>query len=435
MRGVVARVRWLELQLLVLPALLGIVGLLTVYLSGTGTTRWSWSDIWVSLAYMGIVLATSAWLSLIGFRGDQVVLPLVAMLSGLGLLLSQRLQLVLSSDVGWATLAQRQIVYLGLSFALLLGILTFLRRLDWLRRYKYTAAITALALTVVTMLFGIEIQGARLWLDLGLITVQPGELVKLLLVIFLAGYLDDYRDVIATGYRAGPVTLPPLPYLLPMLAMWGLAVSAVVLQRDLGNALLLFGIFLSMLYLATGRVGYVVAGLVAFAAAVYLALHLFSHVRVRIQVWLDPWSQPLTAGFQPIQADYAFAHGHLFGTGLGFGFPQFVPVVASDYAFAAIGEELGLLGTTAVLALYLLLVTRGLLIALLARESFSRLLAAGLTVVLGLQTLIILAGNVRLLPLTGITLPFISAGGSSLLTNFLIIGLLLKASETTGERP
>jgi len=429
---VVARVRWLELQLLVPPGLLGIVGLLTVYLSGTGTTRWSWSDIWLSLAYMGIVLAISVWLSLIGFRGDQVLLPLVAMLSGLGLLLSQRLQLVLSSEAAWATLAQRQIVYLALSFALLWGTLTFLHRLEWLRRYKYTAAVSALGLTLVTMLFGVEIHGARLWLDLGLVTVQPGELVKVLLVIFLAGYLDDYRDVIATGYRAGPVTLPPLPYLLPMLVMWGVAVLAVVLQRDLGNALLLFGIFLCMLYLATGRVGYVLAGLVAFSAAVYLALQLFDHIRVRIQVWLDPWSQPLTAGFQSIQADFAFAHGHLFGTGLGFGNPQFVPVVASDYVFAAIGEELGLVGAMAVLALYLLLVARGLMIALLATESFTRLLTAGLTVVVALQTLIILAGTVRLLPLTGITLPFISAGGSSLVTNFLIVALLLKASEATG---
>jgi cell division protein FtsW (lipid II flippase) len=430
---VVARIRLLELQLLVLPALLGIVGLLTVYLSGTGTTRWTWSDIWVSLAFMGLVLGTSVWLSLIGFSGDQVLFPLVAMLSGLGLLLSQRLQPVLQDSPGWATLAQRQLIYLALSFVLLWGTLTFLRRLEWLRRYKYTAAILGLVLIVVTMVFGVEIQGARLWLDLGIVTVQPGELVKVLLVIFLAAYLDDYRDLIATGYRFGPLTLPPLPYLLPMLIMWGMSVLVVVLQRDLGNALLLFGIFLAMLYLATGRVAYVIAGLLTFALAVYVVLHLFSHVRVRIQVWLNPWSAPLGAGFQPIQADYAFAHGHMFGTGLGFGYPQFIPVVASDYAFAAIGEELGLLGTVAVLGLYLLLVTRGMLIAMQARDSFVRLLAAGLTVVLGLQTLIILAGNVRLLPLTGITLPFISAGGSSLLTNFLIVGLLLKASETAGE--
>jgi len=415
---VAARIRLLELQLLVLPALLGIVGLLTVYLSGTGTTRWTWADIWVSLAFMGLVLGTSVWLSLIGFSGDQVLFPLVAMLSGLGLLLSQRLQPVLRDDPGWATLAQRQLIYLALSFGLLWGTLTFI----------------GLGLILVTMIFGIEIQGARLWLDLGVVTVQPGELVKVLLVIFLAAYLDDYRDLIATGYRLGPLTLPPLPYLLPMLIMWGMSILVVVLQRDLGNALLLFGIFLAMLYIATGRVAYVLAGLLTFALAVYVALHLFSHVGVRIQVWLNPWSDPLQAGFQPIQADYAFAHGHIFGTGLGFGYPEFIPVVASDYAFAAIGEELGLLGTVAVLGLYLLLVTRGMLIALQARDSFVRLLAAGLTVVLGLQTLIILAGNVRLLPLTGITLPFISAGGSSLLTNFLIVGLLLKASESVGER-
>lgn len=428
------RIRLLELQLLVLPALLGIVGLLTVYLSGTGTTRWTWSDIWVSLAFMGLVLGTSVWFSLIGFGGDQVLFPLVAMLSGLGLLLSQRLQPVLRESAGWATLAQRQLAYLALSFVVLWFVVSFVRRLQGLRRYKYTAAVLGLLLTVVTMLFGVEIQGARLWLDLGIVTVQPGEVVKVLLVLFLAAYLDDYRDLIAAGYRVGPLTLPPLPYLLPMMTMWGVAVLVVVLQRDLGNALLLFGIFLAMLYIATGRLSYVLAGLGAFALAVYATLQLFGHVRTRIQVWLDPWSDPLAAGFQPIQADYAFAHGHLFGTGLGFGFPQFVPVVASDYAFAAIGEELGLLGTVAVLALYLLLVTRGFLIAIQVRDSFVRLFVAGLTVVLGLQTAIILAGNVRLLPLTGITLPFISAGGSSLVTNFLIVGLLLRASEYGGER-
>ncbi|WP_038039138.1 FtsW/RodA/SpoVE family cell cycle protein [Thermorudis peleae] len=429
MSQALTRIRLLELQLLVLPGLLTVVGLLTIFLARSGTTTWHWSDIAISVFYMGLVLATSIWLSLIGFRGDQVLLPIVATLTGLGLLLIQRLQPALAArGKGWATIAQRQVIYITAGFAVLWLIIAFVRRLDWLRRYKYTLATIGIALMLATMLFGQEIGGAKLWLRFGTITVQPSELTKLLLVIFLAAYLDEYRDLIASGYRWGPITIPPLPYLLPMSIMWGLSILMVILQNDLGIALLFFSIFLVMLYVATGRLGYVLAGAVAFAIAAYVALHLVGHARVRVAVWLNPWSDPQGTGFQLIQAEYAFAHGHIFGTGLGFGMPQAIPVVETDYSFAAFGEELGLLGTVAILALYLLLVARGALIAFQARDTFLRLLAAGLSAVLGLQAFIILAGDVRLLPLTGITLPFISAGGSSLLTNFLIVGLLLKIS-------
>jgi len=429
MSQALTRIRLLELQLLVLPGLLTVVGLLTIFLARSGTTTWHWSDIALSLFYMALVLATSIWLSLIGFRGDQVLLPIVATLTGLGLLLIQRLQPALAArGKGWATIAQRQVIYITAGFAVLWLIIAFVQRLDWLRRYKYTLATIGIVLMLATMLFGEEIGGARLWLRFGGITVQPSELTKLLLVIFLAAYLDEYRDLIASGYHWGPVTIPPLPYLLPMSIMWGLSILMVILQNDLGIALLFFSIFLVMLYIATGRLGYVLVGAVAFTIAAYVALHLVGHARVRVAVWLNPWSDPQGTGFQLIQAEYAFAHGHIFGTGLGFGMPQAIPVVETDYSFAAFGEELGLLGTVAILALYLLLVARGALIAFQARDTFLRLLAAGLSAVLGLQAFIILAGDVRLLPLTGITLPFISAGGSSLLTNFVIIGLLLKIS-------
>jgi len=197
--------------------------------------------------------------------------------------------------------------------------------------------------------------------------------------------------------------------------------------------LLLFGIFLVMLYVVSGRPLYVIGGLVAFAGAVAVALRLFPRVEQRVQIWLDPWADPTGIGMQPVQADLAFAHGHILGAGWGFGYPQAIPVVATDYAFAALGEELGSLGSVAIIALYLLLVMRGLIVAARIRNSYVRLLSIGLVSVIGLQTLIILAGNVRLLPLTGITLPFISAGGSSLVTNFLIIGLLLRASEFTRD--
>jgi cell division protein FtsW (lipid II flippase) len=203
----------------------------------------------------------------------------------------------------------------------------------------------------------------------------------------------------------------------------------VVAQNDLGTALLFFSVFLAMLYMASGRLSYVIAGLSSFGIGVYLAYNLFGRVQLRVANWLDPWRDPVDAGYQQIQGEYALATGKLFGTGLAQGHPAFIPAVHSDYIFAAIGEELGLFGTLAVLLLSVLLVFRGFSISLRARDSFGRFLAAGLTTILAVQTLIIVGGTVRLIPLTGITLPFISAGGSSLLTNFIIIGLLLRISD------
>ncbi|MDW7981786.1 MAG: FtsW/RodA/SpoVE family cell cycle protein [Thermomicrobium sp.] len=418
------------MQLLVIPACASLVGLLTISLARVGETRWTWSDLVVSLLFIGVIFATSFWLALLRAAADQVVFPVVTVLACLGLLLSQRLGPAIQQSGVWASLAQRQLAYFLLALAALWVTVAVVRSFHWLKRLKYTWAVLASTLTVVTMVFGTDLgSGARLWLDFGPVTVQPGEVVKVLLVLFLAGYLDDHRELIAGTYRVGPIPLPPLPYLIPLLTMWGIAVLAVVLQNDLGNALLLFGIFLAMLYVATRRFMYVFGGGLAFAAAVVAALRLVPRVSQRVQIWLDPWRDPTGLGMQPVQADLAFAHGHIFGSGWGFGYPQSIPVVATDYAFAALGEELGSLGTVAILSLYLLLVMRGLSIAIRIRHSYVRLLTVGLVSVLGLQTLIILAGTVRLLPLTGITLPFISAGGSSLVTNFIMVGLLLRASE------
>jgi cell division protein FtsW (lipid II flippase) len=430
MTGRLRRMRLIEFQLLIVPSLVAVVGLLTIFLVRTGETTWSWSDIWISLAYVVFLFGMSLWFSLSGFTGDQVLFPIVAMLAGVGLLVTQRLHSELSDSNSWTDIAQRQLLYLALGLVLLWAMMLVVRRLDWLRRYKYTWAFCGVLLMLITMVFGREEHGARLWLDFGPFTVQPDEILKVILVVFFAGYLDDYRDLLTGTYPLGPLRLPPIPYLLPMVLMWMLSVMTVVLQNNLGSALLLFGIFLTMLYVATGRLLYVGVGLGSFAIAVYIAYQLFGRVAVRVQNWINPWADPADAGFQQIQSDYAMASGHLFGTGLGYGFPEFIPVVQADYVFALIGEELGLLGTVAVLSLYLELVARGYMIALRGESGFTRLLAVGLTTILAMQTLIILGGVVRLIPLTGITLPFISAGGSSLLTNFIIIGLLLHVSDT-----
>ncbi len=423
-----------EFQLLVAPSLLCIVGLLTVFLVPRRDVHWTWNDIWISLAFIGLVYAISLSFGLLGFQGDQVLLPLTATLSGLGLLLIQRLHPDLThQDPAYFDLAKKQLIYLSLGYAVLWGTVVVFRRLDWLRRYKYTWLLISLGFLAITFVFGQEINGAKLWIRLGPFQAQPSELAKVTLVTFLAAYLEDKRDLVGSSWRVGILRLPPIPYLMPMLLMGAGALAVLVIQNDLGSALLFFGIFLVMLYVASGRVLYVTLGLIAFALACWVAYHVFARIDIRVQNWLDPWRDPLASGYQQIQSDYALASGGLLGSGLGKGQPFRIPAVQTDFIFSAIGEELGLLGTVGVLALYLLLVMRGFAIALRASDGFARLVAVGLSAILGLQTIIIVGGVIRLVPLTGITLPFVSYGGSSLMTNFLIVGLLLHISGS--QRP
>ena len=421
--------RLTEFQLLVAPALLTIVGLLTIFLAPRGDTRWSWGDVSISLVYAALIGGISIAFSLFRFRGDQLILPIVATLAGLGLLVIQRLQPDLQAiDDRLAGIASRQIIYMTAGLALMVGVALFSPLLPLLRRYKYTALFMSLALLAITFVFGVEVGGARLWLYLGPIQIQPSEIVKVTLIIFLAGYLDEKRDLLTGGWRLGRLTLPPLPWLLPLGLMWGASIATVVVLNDLGSGLLFFSIFLVMLYAATGRGWYMLVGLASFAVACVILYQLFGRIAIRVQNWLDPFVDPYDAGFQQIQSDYAISSGGLFGTGLGLGQPWRVSQVQTDYVFSAFGEELGLLGTLAIITLFLLLVLRAFVIALTVDDTFDRLVAVGIGATIGIQTLIILGGVVRLIPLTGITLPFISYGGSSLLTNFILIGLLLNIS-------
>ena len=373
-----------------------------------------------------------------------MLLPVVGMLGGISLLLMERLPQDLVTQTFFGTelgLAQVQLVWLllALTIATTLGIVV--RSDAWLRRYKYTWAAAGVGLLLLTFVLGTEINGQRLTLQLGPISGQPSELLKVILVVFLAGYLSENRPLLVEqDTRVGPLRLPPLPYLAPMVAMWAIALGIVVVQRDLGAALLFFGVFLALVYVATGRVSLVVIGLILFVIGSFVMAQLFEHVRVRIDLWLDPFRDPLGTGYQVVQALHAFARGGLVGVGLGAGLPEVggrlpIPEVHTDFPLAALGEELGIVGILAILGLFLIVVERGLRIGAAAADDFRSLLAIGLALVVGIQAFIIAAGNLKVLPLTGVTLPFISYGGSSLLANAVVVGLLLALSDKGVEPP
>jgi cell division protein FtsW (lipid II flippase) len=328
------------------------------------------------------------------------------------------------------TLGPRQGIWvlIGLGAMVLVGALP---SIEWLRQYRYTWATLAIGLQVLTLVFGRDPNGsgAALWFAIGPVNVQPMEAVKLLLVVFLAAYLEDNRELLATtGPRVGRLRLPPLPYLAPILVMTGMAVMLFWLQKDLGPALLFSAVLLSMLYMASGRASYVALGMGLLLIGFLIANRVVATVHARVTIWLDPWSNRETIGYQLVQALYALASGGVLGAGLDLGAPRYIPAVHTDFVIAAIGEELGLAGSLAVVCLFVLLVQRGFAVALDSRSGFSALLAAGLTAVLALQALIILAGTLELIPLTGITLPFVSYGGSSVVANFVLVGVLMRIS-------
>jgi cell division protein FtsW (lipid II flippase) len=327
----------------------------------------------------------------------------------------------------------------GLAFILFVPWDRLLRRyfqtsfFDWLDHNRYVWLSIGILLIVATFVFGSDPNGSgvRAWFDFGFFSFQPSELLKIILVLFLASYLNEHRELVSRGYKIGPFMLPPLPYLIPLIGMWGMAMGLIIFQRDLGAALLLFGVFLAMLYTATGNGWYVAAGLGAFAGGSYLLYNIVAVVKTRVTIWLDPWLTAQGSGYQIVQSIFSLASGGVLGSGLGRGYAWVVPAAHTDFIFTAIGEELGLFGTLGILIAYLLLIFRGFVIALQIQgrfRGFEQLIVVGLTTILALQTFIIIGGNLRLIPLTGITLPFISYGGSSVLINFAMIGLLLRIS-------
>ncbi len=386
----------------------------------------SWLALWPVAVWLVMAVGAHIALNRLLPGRDPVLLPVVLLLGGWGLTLVARLA---------PPFAARQAIWLALSTAVGVGAAALPSNLRLLRRYRYTWLLLGLVLLGATFIFGVNPSGnqfaPRLWLGFGFIYFQPSEILKLLLIIFLASYLAEKREIIATTHiTVGRWKLPSLTYLGPMLLMWGFCMLLLVWQRDLGAASLFFIIFLSMLYVSTGQSGYMLVGLALLAAAGFVGYRLFDVVQLRFDTWWNPWPEADNRAFQIVQSLLAVASGGLFGEGVGQGAPTYIPVVHSDFVFAAIAEEWGLLGAVGVLACIAVLVFRAMQIAINnTHRPFHALLATGIGVSLGMQSLMIMGGVVKLIPLTGVTLPFISYGGSSLLSSLIMIGLLLGISD------
>ena len=396
-----------------------------------------WLDSAVALTTVSFILAFGALH--VAFRlwapnANTMILPIATFLTALGTIEVFRL------DPELAALQRWWLVFAGVAGA---GVVWLLRNsgVAVLRRYRYLFLAAAMVLLLLPLLpsswpiYGAVVNGSRLWVRIDLpfaarvLSFQPGEVAKVLLTIFLASYLADRSEAMSSVSRTvGPFRIPEPRHLGPVIVAAGVAFIVLVYQRDLGASLLLFGLFIGMLYVATGRGFYLGLGLVLVTIAGAAAYTMFSHVQVRIEAWIDPFADYAGAGYQTAQGLFAMGSGSLTGSGLGLGRPDLIPAAATDFVFAAIGEELGLAGSIAVIVGYAFLVAIGFGIALRSRDRFRKYLAAGLTILLGLQTFLIIAGIVRLLPITGITLPFMSYGGSSLLASAFIAALLGRIS-------
>ncbi|MGI6217181.1 MAG: FtsW/RodA/SpoVE family cell cycle protein [Coriobacteriales bacterium] len=360
-------------------------------------------------------------------NSDNALLPITYTLSGIGIAFVYRLA---------PDLAPNQLVWLFLGILLMVLTLVFVKSITAVARYKYTIMLIGIVLLLLPAVIGTEHYGSKIWLNFGGFSFQPGELAKIFIIIFFAAYLAENREMLSVSSRKVlGINLPDFKTLFPLVIMLVLALLVVIFERDLGSALLLFGLFLVMIYVCTGRLSYVVVSLIIAAAAAVLMYFSFSHVQQRIAIWLDPFAYAQDEGYQLVQALYSMADGGLFGVGIGKGMPTTIPVVESDFIFAAIAEEMGLLGASAVLILYVLFSIRGFATAARARRDVDSFAAVGLTASISFQAFVIVGGVTGLIPLTGVTLPFMSQGGSSLISSFIIVGLLLRTGDdATGTK-
>jgi cell division protein FtsW (lipid II flippase) len=383
-----------------------------------------------------LIIGAHVVIRLVAPYADPVLLPVVAALNGLGLAVIHRIDLAKEAAGDSGGFAQQQLIWMSLGLLLFVVTLVAIRDHRVLQRFTYTSGLAAIVLLLLPMLPGIgrTINGARIWIHLGPFSFQPGEVAKVLLVIAFAGYLVLHRDALAlAGRRVLFVDLPRGRDLGPILAMWLVSLGILVFQHDLGSSLLFFGLFLIMLYVATERPGWLVVGGLLFLGGATLSYYLFGHVRIRFDIWRHPFDYygegTSDQAFQPVEAMFGMGWGGLIGRGFGDGDPNRVPYANSDFILSSIGEELGLTAVMAVILMYGLIVERALRTALICRDGFGKLVATGLGSVLALQVFVVVGGVTGLIPLTGLTTPFLSYGGSSLIANWVIIAILLRISD------
>jgi cell division protein FtsW (lipid II flippase) len=425
----VTRARNRELLALIPVALLLTAGFAAVF--AQESSKLGNLSVTYGAYFLAICVATHLYLRVRLPNADPYLFPLMAVLSAFGLVMLYRIDEGLARDqANWFV------------FGLILFALTiqFLRDYDVLERYRYIIATVGILLLLAPRLPGIgeQVNGAYLGVKIGPISFQPAEFAKIAIVVFLASYLRENREVLIVGARRVlGVTLPPLKHFGPMLVVWGASMFLLVFIRDLGSSLMFFAAFLALLYVATGRFSFVVIGMILFLVGAYFIVATVPHVHERVEIWLHPYNHPLKSGYQVLQSLYAQADGGLFGKGFGQGLihepghPKYtmLPAAETDTIYSLIVNELGLFGACGLIATYLLITARGFKIALLARDGFSKLLATGLTAVFAVQVFVIIGGVTRVIPLTGVTLPFVSYGGSSIVANFVLLALLLLVSD------
>lgn len=434
-----AKLRNLELALLILACLIVGGAISLVQLGALGRLDGTMIVIGTGLGLLSIVMHVV--MRFVASQADPFILPIVTVLNGLGIAEIYRTDIAHHYS-GWNSAGVRQIVWTAIAMVIAIATIALIRNHRVLQRYRYIAMFVALVLLVLPMLplVGSTVNGARLWIQIGIFSFQPGELAKIALAVFFAGYLVTARDSLSmVGHKVLWMRFPRARDLGPILIIWVAAMAVLIFQHDLGTALLYFGLFLVMIYVATGRASWVVLGLLLFVGGALVASRVLSYVNGRFSSWLDAFNPKIYdapgGSYQLVQGLFGIAHGGLIGTGLGQGKPTIVPLAESDFIIASLGEELGLAGLFAILALYLLFISRGFRIAFAGQDDFGRLLGVGLSFVIALQVFIVLGGVTRVIPLTGLTTPFLAAGGSSLVANWIIAALLLRLSDTVRNQP
>jgi len=435
-----ARMRNLELLLLSFACAVNLAAICLVQLGALGAID---SDIIVlGFGLTVLVFAMHIVMRFVATEADPFILPVATLLNGLGIAMIYRLDLAKGFS-GWDSAGIRQIVWTAIAMAIAIAVIVVLRNHRVLQRFRFVAMFAGVLLLIMPALPGIGSDrgtGARIWIEIGPLTFQPGELAKIAFAIFFAGYLVTARDSLSmVGRKFLGMTFPRARDLGPILLVFALSMGVLIVQKDLGTSLLYFGLFLVMIYVATGRASWIVLGVGMFLTGAIIAGQVLTYVKGRFGSWLDAFSQDNNeksgGSFQLVQGIFGLANGGLIGTGLGEGRPHIVPLAESDYIIASLGEELGLIGVFAILCLYLLFVSRGFRIGFAGQDDFGRLLGIGLAFVVGLQVFIVVGGVTRVIPLTGLTTPFLAAGGSSLVANWIIAALLLRLSDTVRNQP